>query len=242
MTAQLKLIEAQCPAWATLREVNGALEIAAQITRSSGRTDAPVHLNLTSSHGKLSVRERAPRQWPVACPERHINRNGTFCLGVGDPVSPKDAKHANAWWRWLNEFIECQRVAADSGCWPSTRALHHGDAYKYQRKMEDLAAGTIFEQDVRRALEAAQGWLLGDIPRLSKDRKRLVNLRAPCPRGCLRRRKPILRRNCDHKELMFDLVKNEWLRRKEESDFWNIFEGQQCCETMRDCPLRKENK
>lgn len=238
MNAQLKLIQAQCPSWATVALTKGALEVVARVVLPSGRPDVGVTLQVTAPHGRISVKERPPRRWPIGCPERHINRNGTFCLGVGDPIEPDTKADADDWWYWLSEFILSQRVADESGIWPNTRSLHHGDAYKHQKKMEDLAEGSPFQSEVTDALEGGDGWLAGEIPRLSKDGKRLVNLRAPCPRGCLRRKHPILRRKCKQKFLIYELIKHEHLRREEESKFWAEFEGRPCCETMKQCPLR----
>jgi hypothetical protein len=116
--------------------------------------------------------------------------------------------------------------------------------------MEEKARGTLFEEDVHQALDHRTGWLAGDLPRLARDGSRLVNLRAPCPRGCFRRktplpkgamriRYPILRRSCKERETMLALVKLEYQRRKLEEEFWGHHPRTTCCGTMDKCPLRR---
>lgn len=249
MNSQLKLLRANSPDWVVAKSHKACLRIVAQVELPSGRLDAPLRLVARVVGATVSVGEEEPRRWPRGCPERHINRDGSFCLGVGDPIAPKTASEAQHWWSWLREFIHCQRVAELEGIWPDTRTLHHGDAYKHQLRMEELSAGTLFESDVQIALQTGVGWLAGELPRLAKGAKRLVNLRAPCPRGCMyrqasasetRKRHPKLRRSCAHKELIYELIREERQRRAQEAQFWKSFQNHRCCDTMRNCPLRRE--
>ena len=135
--------------------------------------------------------------------------------------------------------------------WPSGRGLHHGRASDIQLKMEELARGTILEEDVRHALEEGRGWLAESLPRLTKDRKRLTNLCAPCPRGCFKRKAPlpkgihrkkhpIIRGNCREKGLIHSIIRLEFDRRRCEAEFWNGHPRKVCCGTMVNCPLARD--
>jgi hypothetical protein len=104
-----------------------------------------------------------------------------------------------------------------------------------------LACGSIFEDDVENALHAQTGWLAGEIPRLHKSGTKLVNLRAACPRGCTRRGRPVLRRKCKKRQLMFEIVREERRRREAECNFWASFPRKQCCGTMDGCPLPRDS-
>jgi hypothetical protein len=184
---QLELIRVQAPSWAEVAAQAPEMIATVQVPRPSGRPDSLVTLRIWFAAGMVNVGEQPPRQWPLGCPERHINLDGSFCLGIGDPLSPRSARDADHWWSWLRQFIISQRIADRTRTWPGSRSLHHGDAADHQLKLEQLAAGTTFEREVREALEGGSNWLSGEIPRLTKDGERLVNLRAPCPRGCVLR-------------------------------------------------------
>ena len=119
------------------------------------------------------------------------------------------------------------------------REWDHGEAGDTQAEMERLASKHGMEQDVKNAHFYRVGWLaVKDLPRLAKAKDRLVNGRAPCPKGCQKRRHPILRRKCDKRETIFQLVKLEWQKRKQAADFWKAAEGQHCCGKMKNCPLK----
>lgn len=238
MKPQLKLLRSRVPEWAALTAHAGSLRLKVDLPRPSGVPDQPLTLRVWISDSKVDICEEPPRQWPHGCPERHINQDGTFCLGVGAPISPQSAEDADTWWSWLKQFILSQRVASRTGRWPSARALHHGDAVIYQLQLERLCLGTRFEAEVHSALEGECNWLSGDLPRLSKDGIRLVNLRSPCPRGCQRKGRPVIRRKCKSKEVVFEIVRAERRRRSEEARFWESWKSRPCCQTMKTCPLR----
>lgn len=236
MNKQLKLIADQCPRWATVAE--GKALAASVSALPSGKPFGPIELSIKVVSGAVTVEETAtPTRWPIACPERHINHDGTFCIGEGAINSPHTPGDAKIWWEALGKFLVGQRYADSHLRWPYPRSLHHGSASKHQRQLEELARGSIFEDDVEKALHAQEGWLAGEIPRLHKSEGRLVNLRAPCPRGCTRQGRPILRRKCKQRQLVFEIVREEKRRRKAEKNFWAGFPRKACCGTMEGCPL-----
>lgn len=238
MAELLELIRSRSPDWVQAEAHGDRLVIVASVTRPSGQKSSAVSLCVWSAADRLYVCENEPRRWPKGCPERHINQDGTFCLGLGDTLSPSNLEQADHWWGWLRKFILGQLVAEKRGVWPQSRALHHGDAALFQKRMEEIAAGTRFELDVQKALELDTGWLTGPLPKLNRRKRRFRNFRAPCPRGCRRGDQPALISDCEDKSLMFDLVSNEELRRDAESKFWKSWRGSACCNTMKRCPLR----
>lgn len=252
MHQSFRLIASRCPAWAKVTHAGIGLDIDAAVVDDSGRPLPAVELRV-SVNERVRVTQRDPARWPTACPERHIEVPGTFCLGKGEPLSPANTREADIWWEWLREFLVSQFFAERNHFWPSGRALHHGQAADVQLKMEAISAQTFLEDDVRHALEERKGWLAGQLPRLTKDGTRLVNQRAPCPRGCFKRRAPlskganrklhpILRRSCKEKSILFSLIKLEHARRKSEMEFWDKHPRKVCCGTMFECPLKKESE
>ena len=252
MHQSIQLLAIRCPAWAKVTHAGTDLDIEATVVDDSGRPLPTVALRV-SSDVRVRVSQRDPARWPTACPERHIEVPGTLCLGKGEPLSPASSREADTWWEWLREFITSQFFADRNQFWPSGRALHHGDAANVQLQMEAISAHTCFEEDVRNALENGKGWLAQKLPRLTKDGTRLVNQRAPCPRGCQKRRTPlpkgfnrkphpILRKSCKKADIMFALVKLERERRKKDGEFWDQHPRKVCCGTMSHCPLKKGSR
>jgi hypothetical protein len=236
VTDQLQLIADQCPHWATVTQ-GEALSASVQAL-PSGKPYGPVALLIKAKAGKVTVEEAASAaRWPTACPERHINHDGTFCVGEGAINSPQTSGDAELWWEALGKFIVGQRYADAYRTWPYPRSLHHGDASKHQRKLESLARGTILANDVEDALHGQSGWISGPLPRLHRTENRLTNLRSPCPRGCTRRGRPIVRRRCKQRQLIFEIVREERHRRSAELEFWKSFPRKECCGTMENCPL-----
>lgn len=237
MNKQLQLLADQCPAWATV--VQAGKTLAASVWAvPSGKPFGPIALSITAVSGTITVKETAaPTRWPVACPERHVNHDGTFCIGEGAINCPHTSGDAELWWEALGKFVVGQRYADTHRTWLYPRSLHHGRASHHQRELERLAGGSIFEDEVESALHAQTGWLAREIPRVHKSGSRLVNLRAPCPRGCTRRGRPVLRRKCKQRQLIFEIVREERRRRKAEADFWASFPRKECCGTMDGCPL-----
>lgn len=248
----VRLVLDRRPNWASARENGTGIDVDISLKTASGRPRPTVHLHFWAD-SQLRVKQREPKIWPEGCPERHIEREGTFCLGKARaPLRPSRDAEADAWWEWLKQFLYAQFFADKNGFWPSDRALHHGNAADSQLKMEELARSSFLETDVAMALEARTGWLAGKLPRLTKDQKHLTNLRSPCPRGCFKRKTPlpkgarrrvhpILRKGCKQKELILALIKLEYERRKKEDEFWASHPRKVCCGTMRDCPLRKKS-
>lgn len=239
MSKQLDLVAVHLPKWASVTEARTHLDVSIS-SLPSGKPVGAVALIIRSVAGQIRVSERsAGRRWPTGCPERHINYDGTFCVGEGPINSPQIADDAQIWWEALGNFLAGQRFADRRHEWPYPRSLHHGDASKHQVELERLAKGTEFEADVLRALELRTGWFANQSERPHRTEPRLTNLRNPCPLGCAKGKNRIAKRKCKRKEQMFRLLREEYLRRRAEKKFWASYPRKICCGTMDGCPLRK---
>ncbi len=209
-----------------------------------GVTGASFALTIKNEDGRIVVLETMPGAvLPAACPERHINRSSTFCIGLEAGNHIANSESAQQWWAWLEEFLKCQQWAAKYRRWPPGRWLSHGGAGIDHLAMEKIAEELGWEEEVKLAIEHKEGWLAGELPRHRKNSEMLVNQRLPCPRGCLKRKGKhshrVLRRKCPHKHQVSMLVKHENSRRKQEAEFVKEFlaKGFVCCGTMNKCPF-----
>lgn len=188
----------------------------------------------------LSVREaEVGSRLPSFCPELHVNEDGPFCIGNRKyEAAQKD--DVSTFWHDLRVFLLSQDYFARRGSWPHGRWLSHGAAADHQVEAERLAAEGGWSEEYSAWLENGEGWLGGPLPRLSKDDSRLVNARAPCPRGCRSRRGHILvRASCERRFLIEGLVKAEYKRRSAEKDFFESLyrRDKRCCRRVEGCPL-----
>lgn len=212
--------------------------VEARPIRASGQPTPPYLLEVHSISGEVLVREVVGGRLPARCPERHINDDGTFCIGyeAGKDIETDEA--AERWWKKLMVYLLCQDTADRTRTWPDYAALSHGDAGKTQLITEDLALK-------RGMLEAAQAAVLDEGPiylalkLISKHERRLINGRAECVCGLKTKSgAPVLRYICNRKpEQCLVLLENR--RRREEQEFWNERRNQVCCMSMDGCPLRK---
>jgi hypothetical protein len=199
-------------------------------------------LTLSEEDRGLVVREEvAGAVLPAFCPERHVNDDGSFCLGYGAERLVTDRDSAIVWWGLLLEFLKLQRVAGRTRLWPPRQALSHGSAGPHHVTALAAAKALGLVENYHRMLEGEEHWFSSDRVRTSKDGKRLVNGRAECPNSCVDRRgRPILRRSCCNKDAVISLVASEKARRKAEEEYWRPYRasGTPCCGSMRACPLR----
>lgn len=181
---------------------------------------------------------------PTCCPERHLQEDRTFCVGLRRlEVDGVDA--AGRWWEQLRQWIRCQGVAERTGVWPPTQALDHGEAGVHHERALELARSIGLEDEYAAAWLGEPSWITDPNLRIVDRRGDPINGRAPCPRGCRRRASrnaPILRRNCDRRREIARLVWTERLRRKALDEYWRHVRasGTKCCGTMLTCPLRDD--
>lgn len=189
------------------------------------------------------VREEEPgTNLPCRCPERHIQSDMTFCLGLRY-LTVQSAEKARQWWVQLNQFLRCQGVAELTRVWPVKHALDHGDAGKHHERALALSLEAGVEEEYASARLGEPSWLTDPKLHIFDKKGRPINGRALCPRGCKRRARGrlvgTLRTDCDKRQLLVDLAFAEHLRRKSLHQYWqSVFaSGEKCCRTMRGCPL-----
>jgi hypothetical protein len=220
-----------------------AVEGDAQVPVPGGSDDFRIGLEIACVGTVLSVRERAGSDVrPRRCPDRHVNADGSFCLGM-DVTQVADRDEAIVWWGLLREYLLLQRTAARTRTWPAGQFIAHGDAGPYHLRARSAAAALGILDQYDEAVAGAPHWLSDGSVRLSKDRLRLVNGRAACPMGCRGRcGRPRLRTECCRRCLVFELVLADAMRRELTELYWkrHLIDGVPCCGTLRECPLRRQ--
>lgn len=191
------------------------------------------------------VGERIPGTLlPARCPERHIQGDQTFCLGL-QYLKVLSAADGGPWWEQLRQFLICQGVAERTRVWPVRQALDHGEAGKYHERALQLAAEAEVQEEYASARLGDPSWITNPSLYLFDKAGRPINGRAYCPRGCTRRARGrlvgIVRKDCPKRNLLVELAYKERQRRKALKEYWeHVFdEGVKCCRTMRVCPLEE---
>ena len=229
------------PSWfAPERMTRDAIEGRAEVPAAVGVDSTVAVLRISGVADMIEVGEFRPgAAFPADCPERHINLDGTFCLGFGAGKAILSLDEAIVWWGLLEEYLKLQRVAALTHRWPLRKAIAHGGAGPHHVAALDAARRLGLEEDYYEMLEGEPKWFGGQFPRVHGDANRLLNGRLPCPCGCSRKGRPNLRRDCPRKLLVVKLVREERLRRKKERAFREDcrHSRRKCCGTMKDCPL-----
>lgn len=251
-----------CPAWADIFErQQKKLRVSAVALLPSGLAGRTYQLFVNlQGDGGVAVFEELDGHLPRCCVERHINSDASFCLHFNSTEPIQSAEMARTWWRSLGSFLNNQDYASRRRKWPMLAQLSHGEAARTQEKMEQLVESLGWEVEIAAAIFRQRGWLGGRLPRLSRDKRSLVNVRSPCPRGCTRKHhqfrkssceqlncvegcrklhKPILRADCPNRSVVERLVLLEHQRRSQENDFFRALVDKKivCCGTMDNCPL-----
>lgn len=219
----LTAIEASAPDWTTDLTWSGdRLLLTARPRRPSGRPGRVYRLRIEGDPLKVWEAPESPvhRLLPTLCPERHVNGDGSFCLGLTPFAAQAD--RLDAFWATLRAYLLCQDFAAARGRWPSGRWMSHGNAAYRQIEAENAAAEAGLAERYRRALEFGEGWLAGDL--------------TPRSSVCLPRVRPATAR----RKALEALVDAERRRRAAEAAFVDsmFYWGDRCCRTMHVCPLR----
>jgi hypothetical protein len=230
------------PVWFSIEAVDSEALIGRARVPKTPWVATGLHLRI-SGDPKPRVREEVPgTDLPARCPERHIQSDKMFCLGLRyiDVRSPGDASQ---WWEQLRQYLICQGVAERTRVWPPGQALDHGEAGEHHERALALAAEAGLEEEYAAARLDEESWLTDPKLRLFDKKGKPINGRSLCPRGCRRRARGrsvrTLRKDCSKRKLVVDLAFTERLRRKALAEYWQyVFkEGTRCCRTMRSCPL-----
>ncbi len=241
----LALLRVTCPSWLSIASQSLAeIQCTAVVQTPAAADDLKVDLRISANARGIAVGEATVGTiFPSACPERHINDDGTFCLAleVEHIVTSTDA--ANVWWGLLARFLKLQRTAMRTGIWPVHQALSHGNAGKHHQDALAAAKELGIEDQFYEMLAGKPAWFSSRFAQIGPSGDCLINGRSPCPMGCKdRRARPILRRDCCKRQTVVTLVAAERQRRKAEELFWAEKKNQKkiCCGTMKKCPLAAE--
>lgn len=235
------LLQVTQPSWFKIRSIAGStIDGVAKVPETIW---AEIGVALTIEVARnVAVREQVPGTlFPSRCPERHIQRDRTFCLGLRRAEISSE-QQAYEWWESLRFFLICQSTAEETRTWPSAYALDHGDAGIYHERALELALELNIEKEYAAAHSNEKSWITDKSLKLLNRRDEPINGRSPCPRGCTYRHRPnnlIIRRNCHRRNLLLQLVIAERERRKNLAEYWQLAKqkNETCCGRMRNCEL-----
>jgi hypothetical protein len=229
-----------CPTWAEVRSLDGReahVDIVA--VRASKTFTRLFELKLLHLGSDVSAFEREiGNTLPSCCPERHINPDGSFCIGLraGEGIT---AETAPAWWEKLHAFALCQETAEETGFWPNEAQLSHGAAGEVELVAENAADQLGLRAVYREAVAFDTGLIASGLRKINAKTGALRNGRSACVCGRVDRHgRVLLRRDCHRSGLGCPIVL-EHRRRIMVDEFWRSLRGHMtCCGTMQECPLR----
>jgi hypothetical protein len=215
--------------------------VVASVVRAGGVMSREYHLHVAEKASRIVVREAEGWQLlPKACPDRHINADGSFCIGLRAGQSVRDDIAAREWWTKLQVFLLGQETAHDSRFWPEYAQLSHGEEAAQLQLAAEYAADELGTRDAyNEAVRADSGPIAKYLGLINPTTERLRNCRAACVCGRVDRQgRPIRRRDCLKAGLPC-LAVLEFKRRQAVLHFWKVMRdsGLQCCKTMNACPL-----
>jgi len=228
-----------CPTWAEFRSIDAReAQVDVVAVRSSRTFTRFFELRVVHLGDEVKVFERLiGSTLPACCPERHINPDGSFCVGLraGEGITDETAP---AWWEKLHVFILCQETATETGFWPGEAQLSHGDAGEVELAAERAAEQVGLFPAYRDAVVFDTGPVASGLAKINKKTGLLRNGRNACICGRSNRHGRVLfRRECHHSDLGCPIVL-EHRRRIKVDEYWRGLRGQACCGTMRECPLK----
>ncbi len=226
---------------------SASLTVAVRVLRADGAI-APYTLLIEATGRTVKARESAPDRLPGACPNRHINLNGTFCThwDTVHPLEIVDVESADRWWKQLLAYLRLQERAAYLRRWPGRAEWAHGDAAKHQWRVEVCAsalnddfyeAAKAGRLKIKQSKNAPNFLAVMDGKRrlysVWKKERRVATLRQRCFCGSALALKSCANHADLGAELAFELLKWD----KEEQRFWDSLRGQKCCGSLDNCPL-----
>jgi hypothetical protein len=246
-----------------------APDYGATLVRSDGGGQADITIVRPGGAAysfKLAISISAERVWvselpghasfPAFCPDRHINADGSFCLGWGDdePSQITDEIAAKRWWAMVYQFLSRQLGANNRGVFPGIEhGRAHGDAAKHQANAERAASrmGPTFVRQVsagnftirkddrpgKQRLELSFG--NNRLARVSLKSKALVSRPMRCPCGG----DPALdiSKCSDHSDALATYILEQYNCEIADKAFLDglAARGVACCGSLRTCGLRQ---
>lgn len=232
-----------------LRRQGDELLVSVLRRRSDGRVNRYALL-IDAGLPVLQVREQTPALLPAFCPDRHINSDGSFCMGwqAADPLNVVDQASAGEWWARLLKFLSLQEIANQLRRWPSNHEWAHGDAAAHQDRAERCARalGPAFETALAaKRLQVIRQRRRSGFAQLMDGKRRLYSVWITCRRvatgrqACLCGSGQPLRSCEDHADRAAELVFAIEARDRAEREFWKRAAGRPCCSSLAVCPLNQ---
>lgn len=230
------------PDWVDVgARVEDSYPLNATPLRASGAATRCFSLTVSRTPaGTIETREASDQMLlPPGCPQRHINGDGTFCLGLRAGANVSDPNAYVAFWGKLEVFLTCQDTANETGQWPKHLQLSHGEpAALTELEAEKLAAELGLLDEYKNAVYYGTGPIARYATRIDEKSGRVRNRQHRCVCGRKGKdRRLLLRGQCAQANLPC-LPVLEKRRREQEAAFWTLLNAQPCCMTMHDCPLR----
>lgn len=237
MNALADLLLVTAPSWANVMSSDGGLlRVDVAPPRLSGAPGDRFELVIDTHMPEAVVSEVVVgARLPRTCPERHINGDGSFCLGLRRAaVTTQD--QANMFWQTLRGYLLAQQFAERHGRWPAGRGLSHGfEAADCQIAAEQAASRCGLSDDYAVALDYKTGWLAETLPDLlQEDSCDHSTSSRPNENGTI-----VVKSGCPFCDALADLITHERARRAADATFVRIARLlRTCCRTMPGCPLR----
>lgn len=239
---------------------NDQVALTLSVTHIDGEREQYQLLARDVVDGSIMVSEAKQQLLPSYCPERHINRDGSFCLSWKDDVNltVHDSASAEKWWAHLMQFLREQRRAVKKRSWSSAAWAHGPEAAEHQRRAENAAGrlGAPFVSALRaKGMSVAKtrynSRTNGAVLHVLQNGRAIYSVWARnfkainkqqacvCGSGDIKRHRRL--RNCStHSQDADVLAASLFGWEQAERAFWNEARklGKPCCGTMKHCPLR----
>ncbi|KGK64511.1 MULTISPECIES: E2 domain-associated cysteine-rich protein [Xanthomonas] len=244
---------------ATLHAALEGAQAAITVVRPGG-TKHIFHLALSFNADQVSVRELpGDATLPAFCPDRHINGDGSFCLGWGcdNPSTIVYEADARRWWATVYQFLTRQVGANARGVFAGAeQGRAHGNAAVHQAKAEQAAErlGTAFAEratygefvvrkDPRPGQHRLELWSGTErLARVSTRSKTLAGGRTTCPCGASPERDVSA---CDdHAQALATFILEHHACKVADEKYLDACAaaGYACCDTLQTCGLRQAIK
>lgn len=206
----------------------------------------------------LTVREMVPLVFPPSCPQRHINGDGSFCLGWHGEQDMRVIGRDSAakWWNTLFVFLIKQRRANNSRRWPGEQWAHGHKAAANQWLTEEAARslGEDFVTDLKlrkfRVEKINSSKRPSSLLKVFRNNvhiysvwenfKQLTSARKPCLCKPSCNGKPKKIRSCgSHRESLVNLGIHLHRQELEEEKYIKSYASlKACCGTLDECPIK----
>lgn len=228
------------------------LELDVQ-TFDGARVNYLLEIKQSNDARTLTVKEKEPSKLPSFCPQRHINPDGTFCLGFKSEFSSsiESEESAKSWIEILYRYLQLQYRAANNRRWTGDE-WKHGEAAIHQSKAQKISVqifGDLKFSDFSYQLTYSNKRTIIEvlvkgeiIYRVWKEYRRVINGKRKCVCGGPYKKKRRRFGRCyNHSKLAVELAFELENIDIAEEEFWREIKQRSytCCNTCDYCPLKK---